>query len=206
MIDILEEVFKTGEMIENDRDVQSVFLAVSEETGELAREVRVLTAHDCYKEAGEDGILGESCDVVIATLDLLFISGYTKEQVRDTITKKLNKWYEKTEGNKETTIRINTFQEMRDNGCFIVDGDLMYDGNEKVKNEKDYEEIDADYEVMHIWNVLFEHELSTDVFGKEITIKEEELTGEFQDDFLCIETNIGTVQIPNIEGVFYERC
>ncbi|MGL5713211.1 MAG: hypothetical protein ACRCX2_09345 [Paraclostridium sp.] len=203
MIDILEEVFKTGEMIENDRDVQSVFLAISEETGELAREVRVLTAHDCYKEAGEDGIIGETCDIIIAALDLLFVSGFTKEQARETIIKKLNKWYEKTKEDKMIKIKIFSLKKMLENGCFFdKDNTLLYDGNEEVINNFDYEKTYEDYKSIHIWSALSEGEIPYTPFEKEVVVDEKEI----DDDFLYITTDAGSIQIPNIEGVFYERC
>lgn len=81
--------------IENGRTVPSVMMAISEECGELAREVRVKHMPDCYKEEGVDGILGEGCDVVISTIDLMLLEGYSEEQIEKMIDSKLSKWISK---------------------------------------------------------------------------------------------------------------
>lgn len=81
--------------INNGRTVPSVMLAITEECGELAKEVRIRYMADCYKKEGVDGILGEGCDIIISTLDLLFLEGYSEEQIKETISKKISKWISK---------------------------------------------------------------------------------------------------------------
>lgn len=93
--DIIEIVKGYSDKIKNDRKPIEIALQVSSETGELMDEVRRSEAQGFYKKPGVDGILGESCDVMIAVLDLLFKKGYTEKDITDTIKKKCEKWYNK---------------------------------------------------------------------------------------------------------------
>ena len=54
-----------------------------------------------YKEKGKDGILGESVDVILCALDIIFIAhpDITNEEILDVVSKKLKKWKEKNFGN-----------------------------------------------------------------------------------------------------------
>lgn len=83
--------------INNGRTVPSVMMAVAEECGELAKEVRVKYMPDCYKTEGDDGIIGEGCDVIISTLDLMLLEGYTEEQILAVMDYKISKWKSKAQ-------------------------------------------------------------------------------------------------------------
>lgn len=87
---------KYSDEIKNERSSVGVSLAIMEEVGELARELRVKYDDSCYKEKGKDGILGESCDILISLIDLLILEGYTEEQVINSIKNKCEKWKSKT--------------------------------------------------------------------------------------------------------------
>lgn len=93
--DIIEIVKGYSDKIKNSRKPIEIALQVSSETGELMDEVRRSEVPGFYKKPGVDGILGESCDVMIAVLDLLFKKGYTEKDITDTIKNKCEKWYDK---------------------------------------------------------------------------------------------------------------
>lgn len=92
MYKIIEE---TSKSIKNEREPQNVFLQVIEEVGELSKELRVKYDSTSYKQEGEDGILGESCDILISLIDLLILEGYTEEDINRTVVKKCDKWKSK---------------------------------------------------------------------------------------------------------------
>lgn len=74
------------------RKPKDVFLQVVEEVGELGKEIRVKYDDNYYKKGDIDGILGESCDILIALIDILTLEGFTKEEIEETIIKKCMKW------------------------------------------------------------------------------------------------------------------
>lgn len=92
MFKVVENVSKK---INNGRTPDKVFYQVVEEVGELSKEVRAKYDQNYYKKEGEDGILGESCDILISLLDFLILQGFTEQQVIETINKKCNKWNNK---------------------------------------------------------------------------------------------------------------
>lgn len=93
-------MFKTVEnvskKINNGRTPDKVFYQLVEEVGELSKEVRTKYDPTSYKKEGVDGILGESCDILISLLDFLMLQGFKEEQIIETIVKKCNKWENKT--------------------------------------------------------------------------------------------------------------
>ena len=98
---ILSKVYETGNRIKNDRNISGIFMQAVSEIGELGEEVRIKTDKSYYrKDEGKDGILGESCDTIIALTDLLNIAGYTLEDIDRVISSKLNKWEQKANDNK----------------------------------------------------------------------------------------------------------
>ncbi|MGL5803192.1 MAG: hypothetical protein ACRCX7_11460 [Cetobacterium sp.] len=95
---IIKRVADVG--IDNGRTVPSVMMAITEECGELAKEVRVKHMPDCYKKGDVDGILGEGCDIIISTIDLMLLEGYAESDIDKVINDKISKWKEKAGGNK----------------------------------------------------------------------------------------------------------
>lgn len=98
MFNIIKNI---SEEVKDGRTAVSIMLAVAEETGELATEVKAQYIPGTYKVTGVDGILGEGADVLITVLDLLIHEGYTEEQVLDTIRAKTTKWKTKVDARQE---------------------------------------------------------------------------------------------------------
>lgn len=67
---------------------------LQEEVGELAQEVLVheSASGSQYKNASEDGILGECVDVVLVALSIYFSSGGSQKDLSAHIDKKGAKW------------------------------------------------------------------------------------------------------------------
>lgn len=93
---MFKTIAKISNMIQNDRHPQHVFLQVVEEIGELSKEIRTKYDKTSYKQEGVDGILGESCDILISLIDMLILEGYAEEDIMKTINNKLDKWKSKS--------------------------------------------------------------------------------------------------------------
>lgn len=67
---------------------------LQEEVGELAQEILIheKASGSQHKDAGADGILGESVDVTLVALSIFFASGGTTAELTDLIEKKSQKW------------------------------------------------------------------------------------------------------------------
>lgn len=115
-------------------------------------------------------------------------------------------------------IKIFSFEEMLKNGCFMMtmlNGNnedqkiLFYDGEEKIKSEEQYVAIEEDEDKiefqMHAWECFYEDELPYVPHGQIIEIDDKFYNDESQ-DWLLIESGIGTLQIPRLPGVIYEEC
>lgn len=113
MKDILDIIHKVSNEIDNGRTVPSIGYAVSEEVGELSKEIRVKYMPDCYKDGDKDGILGEACDIVISTIDLMYVEGYTKEDIINTIIKKTTAW--KNKATKSNNVLSNKTMDIINN-------------------------------------------------------------------------------------------
>jgi NTP pyrophosphatase (non-canonical NTP hydrolase) len=93
---IIGEILKTGQMIQDNRSVNEIFLQLSEEVGELATEISVLRGYS-KKPQGKDGVVGEAIDVVICAIDILYVLYRTSEEDIDAkIREKLAKWRAKS--------------------------------------------------------------------------------------------------------------
>ncbi|MGL4210199.1 MAG: hypothetical protein ACRCRT_01490 [Cetobacterium somerae] len=92
---IIDMVFETSNKIKNHRHPTGVFNSIVEEVGELSKEMRVLYDPTCYKKGDEDGVIGESCDILIGVLDLLYLHGYDKKTIEVVLATKLRKWESK---------------------------------------------------------------------------------------------------------------
>ena len=90
--DIFLIINEFSQKIKTIRKPKDVFLQVVEEVGELGKEIRVKYDPNYYKKGDEDGILGESCDIIIALIDILALEGFSKEEVEKTIIQKCIKW------------------------------------------------------------------------------------------------------------------
>lgn len=90
--DIFEIIESYSKKVKTERHPKNVFLQVVEEVGELGKEIRVKYDDNYYKQGDVDGIIGESCDILISLLDLMVLEGLTKDEILETINKKCQKW------------------------------------------------------------------------------------------------------------------
>ncbi len=81
---------------ERRRNLYSILASVTAEVGELAQEVAIKSGQ-CYKPVGEDGIVGEAVDVIVAALDLIFVADptITEKDIVEIARRKTNKWLSK---------------------------------------------------------------------------------------------------------------
>ncbi|MBG24079.1 MAG: hypothetical protein CMF22_11590 [Idiomarinaceae bacterium] len=77
MHSIVTEILSVSRAINQNRNIEGVNLALMSEVGELAEEIRI-KEYPFHKKAGKDGIIGEAADVVIATTDMIYISGQSE--------------------------------------------------------------------------------------------------------------------------------
>ena len=131
--------------IQNGRTPVGVSFAIMEEVGELARELRVKYDDSCYKEEGKDGILGETCDILVSLIDLLILEGYTEEQVINTIKNKCEKWKSKTLIHKmkeEMYVRDMTVSRdsdiMQNNSLFYLEDETPMEMKVETDNHGEY--------------------------------------------------------------------
>ena len=84
--------------ISNNRSLSDILIHTMEELGELATEVKIETGRS-YKTASVDGIIGESIDVIICALDMIFQHSpeITEQEICDIVNMKCAKWKNKSE-------------------------------------------------------------------------------------------------------------
>lgn len=93
----IQEIIEVSDSIQNDRLIEHVMLKVMEEVGELSNEVNKKVNPVNYRQdEGDDGILGEGVDAIIAIVDMLRLSGYGIDDIKTTTSKKLDKWKTKS--------------------------------------------------------------------------------------------------------------
>lgn len=93
---IIERVLKTSRIIQTNktRNITRTVLKLQEEVGELSTEVNIKLGNLPKKAPGEDGIIGEACDVIIAALDVIYMvdNNIKTEDILKVMESKLNKW------------------------------------------------------------------------------------------------------------------
>jgi NTP pyrophosphatase (non-canonical NTP hydrolase) len=72
-------------------------LKLQEELGELAQEILINqnASGFAHKKSGQDGIIGESIDVILVALSIYFIAGGDINTLNEKLDKKCQKWQEK---------------------------------------------------------------------------------------------------------------
>lgn len=87
------EQIKTLAMIE-PKSLLERFVKLSEECGELAQELLIhhKSSGSTHKEHGEDGIKGESVDILLVALSIYFKAGGTMEELALKTVEKCQKW------------------------------------------------------------------------------------------------------------------
>lgn len=97
---IIDMIKSVADRVKNGRTPLFTALQVGEEAGELLKAIKIDYDPNSYKKQDEDGVLGEGCDIIIATVDTMLLKGHTKEEIVNTIAKKLEKWERKANGGK----------------------------------------------------------------------------------------------------------
>lgn len=94
---MIKEVFRASAAVLNCRTSYNVLGALMEEVGELSQEVNIIN-NASYKEKGPDGVIGESIDVIICALDMIYVNNpkVTEEEIMTIVKNKLTKWKEKS--------------------------------------------------------------------------------------------------------------
>lgn len=89
--DIVETILESCRDIKNGRTLRTVMDHLDSEVDELRDEVSYTLVDD---PNGPDGILGESVDVMLCAVDMIYIDNpnVTKEQIMEVVIKKLAKW------------------------------------------------------------------------------------------------------------------
>lgn len=95
MSKLISYIFAYSDTIKNGRTPQDILVHTMTELGELATEVQI-AAGNSYKEAGPDGVVGESIDLIICAMDMIrqVDPTITPEQLSEMALLKLMKWRE----------------------------------------------------------------------------------------------------------------
>lgn len=96
MNEIINKIIDVGSKIDNNRTLQDVMIKLTEETGEIAQVISMITGHTTYKSDKEE-LSGEIADLIIAAIDLgaIYYGSNFEKLLNDKINIKLNKWKEK---------------------------------------------------------------------------------------------------------------
>lgn len=89
--------------VDDGRQPHNVLASITEEVGELAREIEI--AHGIsYKESGPDGVIGEALDMIASGLDVIYLErpDITERELVELVRPKMKKWIENA-----TTLRKN---------------------------------------------------------------------------------------------------
>lgn len=84
------KVLKACKKIKN-RNIEHVFLSLTEEQGELATELAIHVGHS-QKKPDVDGVKGEAVDVILCALDILFLAGVSEKEIKTLMKTKTKKW------------------------------------------------------------------------------------------------------------------
>lgn len=95
MSNLISYIFAYSDAIKDDRTQQEILTHAVTEMGELATEVQIASGTS-YKEAGPDGIVGESIDLIICAMDMIHQAdpSITSDQLTEMALLKLMKWRE----------------------------------------------------------------------------------------------------------------
>lgn len=95
-LSLIEIVHYYSKLIEDGRTRDDILIHTAEEFGELATECKIAKGRS-YKEAGADGIVGESIDIILCALDMIFKDSpdITGDDIVDIAISKCEKWYRK---------------------------------------------------------------------------------------------------------------
>lgn len=97
MSTLVNQIFETSAIIDDDRSSLYILAHAMEELGELSQEV-IVAQGTSYKHPGKDGIIGEAVDAIICILDLVKRTHpkITEGDLQAVATAKLQKWVDTT--------------------------------------------------------------------------------------------------------------
>ena len=95
---MIKTVFKYCDEIDKTRNSYGILSSLVEEVGELSTEVGIQMGHT-NKECGPDGILGESIDIILCSLDMIRRNypDITKKDIKRIAIIKCEKWKRKVD-------------------------------------------------------------------------------------------------------------
>jgi hypothetical protein len=90
---LISYIFAYSDAIKDGRTSQEILTHAMTDLSELATEVQI-AAGNSYKEAGSDGVVGESIDLIIRAIDMIHQVDptITPEQLSEMTLLKLMKW------------------------------------------------------------------------------------------------------------------
>lgn len=99
LFSIVKQASNDADKIEHEdidvlpRSAYSILSSITSELGELADEVNIEMGHS-YKKPGQDGIVGESVDIICSTLDLIHLTHpeLTEQDIIEIAKRKCHKW------------------------------------------------------------------------------------------------------------------
>ena len=93
---LINKTFAVSDSIDNNRTIENVLTHMTTEVGELALEISIDQGRS-YKDASEDGVVGEAVDVILCALDIIRVyqPDITEEDILAIAQRKLAKWVEK---------------------------------------------------------------------------------------------------------------
>lgn len=91
---MINKIIETCSRIKGIHTPIRTILKIQEEVGELATEVSIQEGLLPYKTPGIDGVIGEACDVIISTVDLIYLNNpeVKESDILEIINNKLKKW------------------------------------------------------------------------------------------------------------------
>ncbi len=101
-ISVFDLVTNYSKIIIDSRTRSDVLEHAMEELGELATECKIAKGRS-YKTAGPDGVVGESVDLILCALDMIYIDNpdLTEDEFNSIVKAKCEKWYQKVMGRDE---------------------------------------------------------------------------------------------------------
>lgn len=95
-MNLLDIVRYYSDNIEDGRSNEDIFDHLKKESVELGAEI---FSENMGYDPGDDGIVGESVDVIVCALDLIFKDkpDITNNEILEIVSRKLEKWKTKTE-------------------------------------------------------------------------------------------------------------
>ena len=93
---LVEQVFKYADAIQNGRTPQDILNHTQTEFGELMTEF-IISEGKSYKQAGEDGMVGEAIDAIVCLIDFIRVVApeLSEEELCRIAEPKLEKWVAK---------------------------------------------------------------------------------------------------------------